>query len=388
MESRSPLKKAPHLAYHIYYYSTFFFTLTGLVSCIYLTIVHFRNYTDPDFTSICALSKSINCDTVAQSSYSILLSLPVAVWGLLLFLIFTQLAINTRHEKHMGLWWLFFALGFVCSAISLYYGYISARIIHSYCIFCLLCYLCFFGNTFLAFIIIRRFHISPGTFFTSVGSYFRSRGNLLFFFLLLGGFALLQCKLPQYWKFSPQSNHSPISSGRTETGAYWIGAAHPKLTIEEYADYMCFQCGKMHIFLRNLVYSHPDEIRLVHHNFPMDHLFNPLVKQPFHVGAGQMALLVLYAGSKSKFWEMNDELYRLVREDKPNSLDIRTLADHIGFDSNEILQAFSNPEYLRLLNDDIRQGLILRINSTPSYVINGKVYTGTIPLEILNNLTP
>ncbi len=120
----------------------------------------------------------------------------------------------------------------------------------------------------------------------------------------------------------------------------------------------------------------------------MDHLVNPLVKQPFHVGAGQMALLALYAGSKDKFWEMNDELYRIIREGKPDGIDLQTLADRMGLPREEIVQAFSNPEYLRLLSNDIQQGLQHHITSTPSYVINGKVYTGTIPPEIFNELEP
>lgn len=288
----------------------------------------------------------------------------------------------------MDLWWLTFGLGLACCAVSIFYGYVSAQKIHSYCIFCLLCYLCYFSITFMAFIIIRRFHIPPGSLLKSSGSYFRARSNLLVLATLLGSLILFQWKLPHYWEFPQHPIPSTVSTGQTATGAHWIGASHPTITIEEYADYMCFQCGKMHIFLRNLVNRHPEELRLIHHNYPMDHLFNPLVKQPFHVGAGQMALLALYAGSKNKFWEMNDELYRIVREDKPDGIDLKPLADRIGLPRKEIALAFSSPEYLRLLSNDIQQGLQHRITSTPSYVINGKVYPGTIPLEILSKLVP
>ena len=59
---------------------------------VYLTYLHYKTYTDFAYSSFCALSKTINCDTVAQSPWSVAAGLPVSVWGifgyLLLLLIF------------------------------------------------------------------------------------------------------------------------------------------------------------------------------------------------------------------------------------------------------------------------------------------------------------
>lgn len=375
-----------HLPYRFYLYPVGCFILIGLGSCLYLSIVHYRNYTDIYFSSICALSKSINCDTVAQSPYSILLSLPVAVWGFFVFLVHGFLIGNTRDQRTMGIWWVLFGLSLFCSAISLYYGYIAAHKIHSYCIFCLLCYLCYFAITFYAFIVIRRFHIPFGFCSRDCKTIFSLRINRFLLATLIGSFLFLYWQLPSYWQLTNQPSAIALAKGRTETGAQWIGASNPKLTIDEFADYMCFQCGKMHFFLRNLVNKYPDTIRLVHHHFPIDHQFNPLVKEPFHVGAGQMALLAIYAGSQGKFWEMNDELYRFMREKHQDSLDLKDLTNRVGLPQEEISQAFTDPEYLQSLTKDIEEGLRQQIKSTPSYVIRGKVYSGTIPLEILNEI--
>ena len=72
---------------------------------------------------------------------------------------------------------------------------------------------------------------------------------------------------------------------------------------KEFTDYLCFQCRKMHYYLRDLVARYPDKIRLVHRNYPMDHEFNPMVKEPFHVGAGKMALLAIHAAASGSFLE-------------------------------------------------------------------------------------
>ena len=97
----------------------------------------------------------------------------------------------------------------------------------------------------------------------------------------------------------------------SEDGHPWIGAENPILTISEFSDYMCFQCKKMHFILRQLVQSYPDRIRMIHRHFPMDHAYNPLVKDPFHSGSGQMALIALYAQTKGQFWKVNDYLFGL-----------------------------------------------------------------------------
>jgi len=60
--------------------------LAGLFTSIYLSISHYRVYTDMSYKSFCALSKAINCDTVSQSPYSILLNIPLPIWGVMGYL--------------------------------------------------------------------------------------------------------------------------------------------------------------------------------------------------------------------------------------------------------------------------------------------------------------
>ena len=57
--------------------------VAGLVDAVYLSISHYRVYTDMTYRSFCAVTKSINCDTVSQSPYAIMLGLPLPVWGVI-----------------------------------------------------------------------------------------------------------------------------------------------------------------------------------------------------------------------------------------------------------------------------------------------------------------
>jgi hypothetical protein len=208
----------------------------------------------------------------------------------------------------------------------------------------------------------------------------RKMGVVVFlpFFILLSTMYLYY---PKYWNATPAPPSPFIANGVTDDGHPWIGAENPVLTIIEFADYQCFQCGKMHFFLRKIVEKNPDKVRLVHRHFPMDHTVNPIVKGPYHIGSGDLAYFAILAGIKGKFWKMNDLLFDIAR--KKNTINTKMLADKVGIDAGELSRSINHPFIRRKLRKDILNGMKLRVTGTPTYFINGKKYPGYIPPEIL-----
>ncbi len=78
---------------YVYFSVILILILCGIVVSGYLSVSHYRVYTDIDYSSFCAISKAINCDTVSQSPYSIFLGIPVPIWGVIgyIFLLATLL---------------------------------------------------------------------------------------------------------------------------------------------------------------------------------------------------------------------------------------------------------------------------------------------------------
>jgi uncharacterized membrane protein len=158
MKDNSPKPVIP-LPFPVYFWAVVILTGLGLADAIYLSISHYRVYTDIGYASFCAISKAINCDTVSQSPYSILWGAPVPVWGVfgyLCVLVFLPFAGSKEAEK-VRLWpflfWIF--LGF--SLYSLALGLISALYIYSYCLMCIVSYAINFLLLFYAWLIRRRF---------------------------------------------------------------------------------------------------------------------------------------------------------------------------------------------------------------------------------------
>lgn len=380
------LKKQNHpLPFLFYSCPSMLLAVTGLASSIYLLLVHYKNYTDPTFSSICAISKAINCDTVAQSTYSILFNVPLALWGVAGFLSYLVLILLSHRKTNRSLWALIFYIGLFSSLSSLYLGYLSAVKIHSYCLFCITCYLCHLLITFYAFIILQRFNLSYSMRETVrsmkllTATSFRKAVISVVSITIIA----LPFSLPHYWELSSAIHLSPeINKGITDEGNPWIGAAHPDLTVSIFSDYQCFQCYKMHSMFLNLVARFPDKIRLVHINFPLDHKYNPAVSpQPYHVGSGELALLAIEAVAEKKFWQTSKELFAIGRA--KGELDINALAEKCNLDRQKMSMALHNPNNIIQLRRDMKKGLELTINSTPSFLINKTIYRGTIPLDIL-----
>ena len=191
-------------------------------------------------------------------------------------------------------------------------------------------------------------------------------------------------KFPDYWHLAPPPLSESIPTGVTEDGYPWIGAKTPVLEITEFTDYECFQCKKMHFFLRRIIDAHPDKIRLIHRHYPMDNKVNPIVKEPFHVGSAAMSLLAIYAQSKGKFWEMNDILFNT--DLAKGSINPKTLLKQAGVDTGGIMPNIYDPRIQSILLTDIRAGLKLGITGTPAYVVSGQLYLGQLPSNILEKI--
>jgi len=379
-------KSIQPLPFAVYFYTVMLIALVGLVVSIYLSYSHYRVYTDIGYKSFCAISKAINCDTVSQSAYSIFLGLPVPIWGTVGYIFFLLLLLIAKDKdaEYKRVWSLLFLIAAVFTLYSIILAAISTFYIHSYCIMCIVLYAVNLLLLFYTRMICSRFKSNGLVKGLKKDIQFlqSKRSTVLSVFTpLLIGIILLLLFFPAYWQLDMPVLHSELNQGMTKDGHPWIGAKNPKLIITEYTDYKCFQCKKMHFFLRQLIAEHPDKIRLVHRNFPMDHSVNPIVKEPFHIGSGKMALLAIHAASRNTFWQMNDLLFEMAGES--DVIDIRKLAARLGVDPKALSHSLNDQSARLLLQQDILSALKLQISGTPAFVIDEKVYLAQIPPEII-----
>lgn len=385
-EKKKQKKVIQPLAFGIYLWTAVVLAAVGLADSIYLSISHYRNYTDIGYESFCALSRAINCDTVSQSQYAIFLGIPVPVWGVIgyVFVLLLLLIAGTRAARPKRVWAMLVVVALLYSGYSLVLAVISHFYIHSYCIMCIVSYGINFLLLFFSWLVWRRFEV--GGFMINLRQdltflWQKSQFSTAVFLPFCAGAMILWFSIPAYWSLKPEAIAADVATGQTDDGHPWIGSENPPLVITEFADYLCFQCNKMHFYLRQLASRYPGKIKIIHRHFPMDNAVNPIVQKPLHQGSGLLALLAIYAGTEGRFWQMNDYLFANARG--AAKIDLRTVADAVGMDYNKLAQSIRVPRIRQQLHADIIDGLKLGITGTPAFLIDGRLYTAQIPPEVL-----
>jgi len=87
---------------------------------------------------------------------------------------------------------------------------------------------------------------------------------------------------------------------------------------------------------------------------------------------------------KNKFWQMNDLLYDIAAQKKP--LGTKKLAEMLDLNASDLARSINDPSIRHRLKHDIYIGNKLGITGTPAYVIDGQIYQGQIPPEIIRRI--
>jgi protein-disulfide isomerase/uncharacterized membrane protein len=352
--------------------------LAGVAVAGELTALHVRVHLDPEYRSFCAINSTVNCDTVAQSEYSVLFGVPVSVWGLLGFLAMAAAAVPGALGRRAfgGAMLALTGIGALWCAVM---AVISVVAIESVCLLCMATYA--IGGVLLGMAILeaRRGGLTKAV--ADDLRWFLGRPGLSGGLAVAGGAGLvaLLALYPAYWRTAASSGPGGLATG-TEGGHPWIGARDPVLTIVEYSDYQCPHCQRGHQELRALVAQHPDKVRLVHRNFPLDQACNPMIKRPFHTRACGYASLAACAGEQGRFWEANDHLFAAGLGTDEVTAD--RLAEAVGLDRAK-LEACVQQRAAAMVRADVEDGMRLGIRGTPTFVVEGRVYPGRVPDEVL-----
>jgi len=133
--------------------------------------------------------------------------------------------------------------------------------------------------------------------------------------------------------------------------------------------------------MRELVAANPGRVRVVHRHYPLDPSCNDDITQPFHPHACRYAALAHCAGEQGRFWPANDFLY--ARGQRPEPVMAEELAAGVGVDAGRVAACVDDPDTRRRIARELEAGRALRVRGTPTFVLDGRVYPGRIPPDVL-----
>jgi uncharacterized membrane protein/protein-disulfide isomerase len=366
------------------------FALLGLGASTYSTWVHYRILNDPTYVeSACDVSATVNCTAVYSSRFGAFAGVPVAVFGTLffvfvLFLIAWSAKSAVTRDNLSG---YVFAASTIGLAAVLYLGYASFFILGALCLACLTTYVAVIGLFLTSGASARQ----PMT--KLPGRFAKDRAALTAGVMFAAAAAAAIALFPEQRvtaaasepaasspAAAPQPSIPTTDAGQIQKLEEYL-AAQPRIpvmvptdgaavVIVKFNDYQCPGCGQTYRdykpVLAKWAAQAPGKVKFISKDYPLERECNQFVPQDLHPGACEAAVAVRLAREKGKGEAMEDWLF--ANQPAMNPQTVRNAAATVGQVANFDARYAGT---LELVKADIAQGAQLKVNSTPTFFVNG-----------------
>jgi protein-disulfide isomerase len=142
------------------------------------------------------------------------------------------------------------------------------------------------------------------------------------------------------------------------------------VTLVEFIDYRCSYCRRAHDEVLELVAS-DGNIRIITKEFP--------ILGEASLASSRFAVAVLQLAGRDTYKLVNDALIRLRGE--PNEATLSQLAIEVGLNPAEIIAHAATDAVTDVIDANRALGQRLDIRGTPTFVMNGEMMRGYLPLD-------
>ncbi|HET8541310.1 MAG TPA: vitamin K epoxide reductase family protein [Anaeromyxobacter sp.] len=332
-------------------------------------------------STFCAIDDFVNCDKVATSRYSVVLGLPVAVWGGFAYGLALLLSVAGLRARRPHATWpagLLFLLGAAATATAVALALVSELVIGALCLLCA-------GSWLVSGALLAAGWRAtrPGGVAAAVRedlALLRRRLPRTIAVAVAGAacVALVAAAYPRYWERPRPPRDAERTQGATGPARPAAARTGGPTIVVEFSDYQCPFCAIAHEETNAILAGRPD-VKLVRKNFPLDQACNPVVKRAMHAGACELAAAAVCAEEQGKLEPMSDALFHNQRQKLP----LESIAQGVGLDLPAFRECLRLPATARRVEQDISAGIAVGVKATPTYVVNGVAYSGKLPIEAL-----
>jgi protein-disulfide isomerase len=153
-------------------------------------------------------------------------------------------------------------------------------------------------------------------------------------------------------------------------GAPFKGGEKAPVTMVEFSDFHCPFCKQVVSTLAKLESQYGNKIKLVFRDFPIEGL---------HPGASKAHEAARCAGEQGKFWAYHDKLFAGPAKSSPEIF--TGFAKEVGLEPVAFETCLNSGKHQAAIKKDIEEGQRLGVAGTPAFFINGRVLSGSQPLE-------
>ena len=143
------------------------------------------------------------------------------------------------------------------------------------------------------------------------------------------------------------------------------GANKPAVTIVEFSDFECPYCKAVQRTLQRVLESYTGQVRIVFKHLPLEGHRNSL----------PAARAAYCAGEQDRFWQFHDALFAAA-ELSPALLS--QIAGELGLGVPKFQACVNSQQSLTGVVRDLETARLFGVESTPSFIVNGKVIKGAL----------
>ena len=360
----------------------------GFVTTIKLAMIYYNaNFSANPHTSFCSVNEFIDCDSVAKTIDSQFLGVPLAYWGMFLYL-FIGLMMGAKKlaqyklfkfmEVFKNPYFYISALGIISFTISMILLCISLFQIQKLCILCAFTYVLnlaiglfaldyskggfvnVFKTSFIDFIDalrVKKYLIA----FISLCVF--SCGFLAFTAItnVFSPHVVNIRSIKKFVKLKEKGENPYAVSGNI------LGNPNGDIKVHFYSDFRCPICAVYSIIITKTVQDF-ENVYVIHHNYPLDMECNKYMKRPFHYGSCTLARYGYAAEQQGNYWGFANQVYLT----QPMvDFDVWAIALKLGMNLDKLKADMMSENAGKILNNDIDvASQVLKIQGTPAIVIN------------------
>ena len=205
------------------------------------------------------------------------------------------------------------------------------------------------------------------------------------FYLLVIGLVVVGAGVLYYLVRRPKdvsipANVTVLAADTAGFRGYLLGSDSATIEISEYADYQCPGCQVFETIQFPSIQKElidPGIVRWRYRDFPLDEI---------HSHSRLASHSAACASDQGKYWEQHRQIYEAQSEWAAASSAgpiFRRLAQQVGLDLARYDECMKSAKFAGRIEASLQEGLKLGVHSTPTLLVNGRLYAGAIPSDSL-----
>jgi len=338
-----------------------------------------------EFKSFCNIGQTFDCTAVEMSNFAEFLpGVPLsgfAIAGYLLLMILALMGLQQNFRKSLKPWLV--AFSGIAFLFSLIYLFIMLTRIGKLCILCLGVDSINAVLFILALTLPKREAAGAGVRLAHLGG--AGAGALIAAFLFMKALNPLDGVREDILNDHLDSiMATPAVQVEVPGDAPSIGDPKAPVTVVKFSDFECPACRMGATSIHPLFKRYPKQVRFVFMNFPLATECNvdTNLKHTVHRFACEAAAVAVCAAEQGKYEEAYEALFG-----NQSSFEAGKIADLLaskieGIDLAKLKACTSLPSTSDKIRRDSQAGVNLKVQSTPTFFVNGKKIEGGIPTAL------